>query len=177
MTLTIRRYRSEDDYWRIRAFLRRLFLFNDRRELSWQAYRFDYWRWHGVENLGHGSLEEGVFLWETAGGEIAAVLHPEGPGDAFLQLHPGLCTPDLAGECAEPSEKSLASQPPLLQPKLTVNPPNDRYEQEADRVAEQVTRMPEPAIQRAPANSANEACGMSSSFSKLERTTSSFERI
>ena len=97
MNLTMRPYQDEEDYWRIRAFLRRVFLLNDRRELGWQAYRFDYWRWHGVENLGHGSLEEGVLLWETAGGEIGAVLNPEGPGDAFLQLHPGLCTPDLAG--------------------------------------------------------------------------------
>lgn len=31
---------------------------------------------------------------------------------------------------------------PLLQPKLTVNQPNDIYEQEADAVADQVMRMP-----------------------------------
>jgi mycothiol synthase len=98
MNLTMRPYQNEDDYWRIRAFLREVFLFNDRRELSWQAYRFEYWRWHGVANLGHGSLEEGVFLWETAGGEIAAVLNPEGPGQAYLQVHRGLCTPDLADD-------------------------------------------------------------------------------
>jgi hypothetical protein len=36
----------------------------------------------------------------------------------------------------------------LLQPKLVVGAPNDVYEQEADRVAEQVMRMPEPKIQR-----------------------------
>lgn len=30
----------------------------------------------------------------------------------------------------------------LLQPKLSVNPPNDTYEKEADRLAEQVMRMP-----------------------------------
>lgn len=33
---------------------------------------------------------------------------------------------------------------PALQPKLTIGQPNDKYEQEADRVAEQVMRMPEP---------------------------------
>jgi hypothetical protein len=39
--------------------------------------------------------------------------------------------------------------PPLtLQAKLTVNTPGDVYEQEADRVAEQVMRMPEPQVQR-----------------------------
>ncbi len=32
----------------------------------------------------------------------------------------------------------------MIQPKLTIGQPNDRYEQEADRVADQVMRMPEP---------------------------------
>ena len=96
MQLTMRPYQKEEDYWRIRAFLRRVFLLHGRRELGWQAYRFDYWRWHGIENLGHGSLEGSVFLWETAGGEIAAVLHQEAPGDAFLQIHPELCPSELA---------------------------------------------------------------------------------
>ena len=35
-----------------------------------------------------------------------------------------------------------------LQAKLKVGQPNDIYEQEADRVAEQVMRMPDPVIQR-----------------------------
>lgn len=39
---------------------------------------------------------------------------------------------------------------PIIQPKLTIGQPNDVYEQEADRVAEHVMRMPEPAIQTKP---------------------------
>jgi hypothetical protein len=35
-------YQSEDDYWRIRQFLREVFGLNARRELSWPVYRFDY---------------------------------------------------------------------------------------------------------------------------------------
>ena len=35
-----------------------------------------------------------------------------------------------------------------IQAKLTVGQPGDKYEQEADRVADQVMRMPEPKIQR-----------------------------
>jgi len=31
-----------------------------------------------------------VFIWETTDGRIAAVLNREGPGNAFLQVHPGL---------------------------------------------------------------------------------------
>ncbi len=39
----------------------------------------------------------------------------------------------------------------IIQPKLTIGQPNDIYEQEADRVADQVMRMPEdPAISHQP---------------------------
>ena len=38
----------------------------------------------------------------------------------------------------------------MIQAKLTIGQPNDKYEQEADRVAEQVMSMPDPQIQRAP---------------------------
>jgi len=39
---------------------------------------------------------------------------------------------------------------PLIQPKLTIGAPNDKYEQEADRVADEVLRMPEPEVQTKP---------------------------
>ena len=51
-------------------------------------------------------------------------------------------SPGPSGECAECRKKRLAGKSPLIQRKLTVNQPGDRYEQEADRVAEQVMRMP-----------------------------------
>jgi len=38
----------------------------------------------------------------------------------------------------------------LLQAKLKIGEPHDVYEQEADRVAEQVMRMPEPTVQPKP---------------------------
>ena len=41
----------------------------------------------------------------------------------------------------------LSSHRFRLQPKLKINPSNDNYEQEADRVAEQVMRMPEQKLQ------------------------------
>ncbi len=37
-----------------------------------------------------------------------------------------------------------------IQAKLRIGQPNDKYEQEADRISEQVMRMPEPVIQRTP---------------------------
>jgi len=45
-------------------------------------------------------------------------------------------------------QRPLVSQPPLIQFKLAVGQPGDRYEQEADRIADRVMRMPEPGLQR-----------------------------
>jgi len=57
-------------------------------------------------------------------------------------------TPGVDGECEECRNKRLSSQRQAsqvtLQTKLTVNKPGDRYEKEADQVAEQVMRMPAP---------------------------------
>jgi len=42
----------------------------------------------------------------------------------------------------------------MIQPKLIINQPGDIYEQEADRVAEQVMRMPDPlSVSQAQVNS------------------------
>jgi hypothetical protein len=38
----------------------------------------------------------------------------------------------------------------VIQAQLTINQPGDRYEQEANQIAEQVMRMPEPGVQRQP---------------------------
>ena len=38
---------------------------------------------------------------------------------------------------------AAGSGAPIIQPKLRISAPNDKYEQEADRVADQVMRMPE----------------------------------
>jgi GNAT superfamily N-acetyltransferase len=80
-----------------------------RREQSWQVYRFDYWRWHGIENLGHGRLEEDVFIWETTDGRLASVLNPEGPGQVYLQVHPGFRTRELEEEMLVVAEERLAT--------------------------------------------------------------------
>jgi len=53
----------------------------------------------------------------------------------------------LGGECEECQRKSLAgSAGLLLQPKLTVNRPDDHFEREADRMADQV--LNKQAVQR-----------------------------
>jgi hypothetical protein len=90
----LRTYRNEDDYWRIRAFLREVHLLNDRHDYSWDLLRWDYWRWHVNMNIFQLKLEETVHLWE-ADGQIVAVLNPDSPGEAFFQVHPG-CRNDVS---------------------------------------------------------------------------------
>ena len=110
MRLMLRRYESEEDYWRIRAFLREVFLLNGRQELSWQVARLDYWRWHVVENCQVcPAIEEVTYLWETPDGRIAAVLNPEGRGDVHLQVHPGLGTAELEEEMIALAEERLTT--------------------------------------------------------------------
>ncbi len=106
MNLTLRLYRDEEDYWRIRAFLREVYLLNNRLEKSWQVYRFDYCRWHVFMNISHNKLEEAVALWETADGRVAGVVNPEGTGEIFIQAHPGYQTPELEEEMIEFAEKT-----------------------------------------------------------------------
>jgi GNAT superfamily N-acetyltransferase len=83
-----RKYQHDQDYWRIRQFLRQVFLLNQQRELAWQAFRFDYWLWHVNSNIHRQAVAEIIDLWETPQGAIAAVLTPEGPLDYHLQVHP-----------------------------------------------------------------------------------------
>jgi hypothetical protein len=47
-----------------------------------------------------------------------------------------------------PLDSSTTGMPLFLQPKLAISQPGDSYEQEADRVADQAMRMPDPIVQR-----------------------------
>ena len=119
-SLHMRGYAGEDDYWRIRAFLRDLFVLNNRREVCWHVARWDYWRWPGVESWGDGPLDGRVFIWENEDGRMAAVLNPEGHGQAFFQVHPGRHTPSLAVEMLAVAEDALAVVDAQGRRRLTV---------------------------------------------------------
>lgn len=108
MKLNRRKYQNENDYWAIRAFLREVYLLNDRRELSWPLYRWDYWRWHVNENIFRFDLSAAVFLWETGDGRLAAALHPEGAGEAVLQVHPEFRSAELEIEMISAAETQFA---------------------------------------------------------------------
>jgi hypothetical protein len=62
----------------------------------------------------------------------------------------------LVGNRAASSVFSAARM--MVQTKLEISQPGDVYEQEADRVAEQVMRMPQPALQRCACGGACASC-------------------
>ena len=109
----LRNYRGEDDFWRIRRFLQEVFLLNDRLEHSWHVSRWEYLRWHMIENC-HvcGPLEEVVSLWETPDGQIAAVVNPIEPDEAFIHIHPHFRTPDLEAEIILHAEQTFPPPAP-----------------------------------------------------------------
>src|SRR5712672_3368042 len=73
--------------------------------------------------------------------------------DHAKDMHSAVSSASYAGESTHPchqlqqrfGNRTLGH---LIQAKLQVNEPGDAYEQEADRVADQVMRMPEPTAQR-----------------------------
>lgn len=107
--LTVRRAHKEEDFWRIRTFLREVFLANDRRLLSWHVVRLDYWRWHFVANCELSApVPQVTYIWETNDGRVAAVLNPESTGEAFMQVHPHFGTPELEEEMLVFAETHLS---------------------------------------------------------------------
>ncbi|MFZ5821183.1 MAG: GNAT family N-acetyltransferase [Chloroflexota bacterium] len=109
MKLTLRKYQTESDGEKIRQFLREVFLANNRHEISWPLYRWDYWRWHVNENIFKFDLSAAIFLWETPDGRLVAVLNPDGPGEAFLQVHPNFHTPELDVDMLSAAETQFAT--------------------------------------------------------------------
>ncbi len=108
MRLTLRPYQDENDYWRIRAFLREVFLLNGRRELSWQVARLDYWRYFGNPNFEKYPLEQAIYYWETDDGHIAAMICPESRGQVYLNVHPGFAARILDAEILQVAEDCLS---------------------------------------------------------------------
>lgn len=118
MKLMMRSYQDEEDYWCIREFLRQVIILNNSRELSWHVARLDYWWWFANPDLEKINPEESVFIWENEAGQIAAVLNPEGRGQAFLQIHPNFFTLTLAEEMIVTAEEHLSITDEEQQQKL-----------------------------------------------------------
>jgi mycothiol synthase len=106
MKPTMRNYQTEEDYWCIREFLRKVSLLNNRHDFAWSLLRWDYWRWHVNENIFQFRLEDVITLWE-ADDQIVAMLNPDGTGEAFFQVHPAYHNTELLAEMLDVAEQKL----------------------------------------------------------------------
>jgi GNAT superfamily N-acetyltransferase len=109
MKSIMRNYQTEEDYWRIRAFLREVSRCNDRHDFSWDLLRWDYWVWHINMNIVHFRLEDVVYLWEVEN-QIVAVLNPDTKGEVFFQVHPDYHSEQLLCEMLVMAEQKLSNQ-------------------------------------------------------------------
>lgn len=134
MKPTYRPYQCEDDFWRMRQFLRQVFVLNNCLERSWHVARLDYARWHTCLNCANVRLEEVAYLWE-AGEQLVAFMMPDGGrGEAHFLVHPELRTLALEEEMLGVAEARLAKILPDGSHRLVVwVPGQDELRQELVR--------------------------------------------
>lgn len=120
MKTSFRPYQTEDDFWRMREFLREVFLLNHRLERCWHVARLDYARWHGCLNCARVGLAEVVYLWEADEQLIAFLMPDGGRGEAHFCVHPEWRTLELEEEMLNVAEEHLALIKPDGSHKLYV---------------------------------------------------------
>lgn len=109
MNLTIHSLSTESDFFRARNFLREVFLANERLEHSWTVARLDYWRWHFIATCQFTRPFDQVMVgWQTATGELAAVLHAFGFGEIRAHIHPRYRSAALEDEMFSYAEQHYA---------------------------------------------------------------------
>ncbi len=124
MKISFHPYQTEEDFWRMREFLRQVFLLNQRLERCWHVARLDYARWHSCLNCAGVSLEEVAYLWEAQGELIAFLMPDGGRGEAHLCVHPGWQTIELEEEMLNVAEEHLPAIKPDGSRKLFVWAPD-----------------------------------------------------
>jgi mycothiol synthase len=109
MKIISRRYETEEDFWRMREFLRQVFELNQRLERSWHISRLEYARWHTCLNCANVSLDEVAYLWESDGQLIAFMMPDGGLGEAHFCVDPRWETNKLEEEMLNVAEERLAA--------------------------------------------------------------------
>jgi ribosomal protein S18 acetylase RimI-like enzyme len=120
MNTTHRPYQTEEDFWRMRDFLRRVYLLNGRRERSWHVARLEYARWHTCLNCAQVGLEEVAYLWEADGELIAFEMPDGGLGEAHFCVDPTRRSTELETRMLDLAEERLAGEEADGRRKLTV---------------------------------------------------------
>ena len=116
MNLTMRKFQSEEDFWRIRTLAREVFLLNDRLERSWSTPRVDYWRWHFIKTVETHPMDQVTFLWETTEGQLVATILTLF-SETYLIVHPDFRSAELENEIVSVIKCSL-----IVPVKISVSP-------------------------------------------------------
>ena len=85
--IVARAFRDDDDFWRVRDLLIRTYPITP-TGYNWEIRRWDGWRFYRADPTWDPRWSKLVHLWETEDGELVGAAHPEGTGDAHLELHP-----------------------------------------------------------------------------------------
>jgi len=109
-----RAYQSDADFWRVRDLLVEAFALTPPGYL-WDVRRWDGWRFHNADPAWNPEWEQRVRLWETREGRLVGMAHPEGRGDAFLEIHPDYR--EIEEEMIAWAEEHLAAAPDEGRPR------------------------------------------------------------
>ena len=106
MKLTLHPCKTEGDFFRVRNFLREIFLLSDHLDFDSHVALLDHWRWHYIETCHETApFDQVTTIWETSDGEIAAVLHPICHDEVRLHVYPSFRSSTLEYEIISYAEE------------------------------------------------------------------------
>ena len=85
--IVTRPYHRDPDYGRVRELLIETYPITP-TDFNWEIRRWDGWHTHRTQTDWKHGWEQRFRLWETENGQLVGAVHPEGDGEAFLELHP-----------------------------------------------------------------------------------------
>jgi len=83
----MRPYRDNNDFWRVRNLLIETYPIIP-PDLNWDVRRWDGSRFHNKVPVWDAYWQNRVGLWETENGQLVGAVHPDGDGNAAIQIHP-----------------------------------------------------------------------------------------
>ncbi len=82
-----RAYQAPHDFWRVRQLLIETYPLTP-VEWNWEIRRWEGWHTHRENPAEVAARHPEIHLWETDAGQLVGVVHPEGRGEVWLEIHP-----------------------------------------------------------------------------------------
>ncbi len=87
ISITHRPFAGETDWQRVRDLLIEAFPVSG-PGFNWDFRRWDGHRFHRANTAITPQWSKGMQVWETGAGRLVGLVHPDGEGEAYLELHP-----------------------------------------------------------------------------------------